>query len=158
MIRIGQGYDCHRFCEGSSLPIGGVLIPFDRGVEAHSDGDVLFHALSDALLGAAALGDIGHHFPATDSRFKSIESIVLLEQIVELITQHGWSVVNVDATIITELPRLGSYVDSMRANIGEALNIPTGSVSVKAKTNEKMGWIGRGEGLAAEVVVLLQSL
>lgn len=158
MIRIGHGYDCHAFCAGTGLPIGGVHIACDRGVKAHSDGDVLLHAISDALLGAAALGDLGRHFPDTDMNIKSIASKVLLEQIVVLLQSHSWQVVNVDATVITQLPRLMPHIEAMCANIGEILNIPTNHVSVKATTSEKMGWIGREEGLAAHAVVLIESV
>jgi len=157
-MRIGFGYDSHRFGDGDGLPIGGVKVPHTHGVIAHSDGDVLLHAISDALLGAAALGDIGHHFPDTDASFLHIDSKELLAQIVILLNQSHWKIENIDATVIAEAPRLAPYIESMRANIGDCLDIPMTRVSVKATTNEKMGWIGKGEGLAAHAVVLLSAV
>lgn len=157
-MRIGQGYDCHRFTAGNGLPIGGVWIAHDRGVEAHSDGDVLIHALIDALLGAAALGDIGQHFPDTDPAFKNCSSVDLLMHVSRLLADHGWSIHNIDATVVAERPKLGPHVLSIRTALSSALSLSIGQVSVKAKTNEKMGWIGAGEGLAAIVVVSLVNL
>jgi len=154
-MRIGFGYDAHRFTDGDYVIIGGVKIPYKKGIQAHSDGDVLLHAIGDALLGAAALGDLGQHFPDTDPRFKSAESSSLIEHIMSLLQEKNYTVLNIDATVITENPRLSKYIDSMRQTIAQLLRISVDEVNVKATTNEKMGWIGRGEGLAAQAVVLL---
>jgi len=154
-MRIGFGYDAHRFTDGDYVIIGGVKIPYKKGIQAHSDGDVLLHAIGDALLGAAALGDLGQHFPDTDPRFKSAESSSLIEHIMSLLQEKNYTVLNIDATVITETPRLSKYIDSMRQTIAQLLRISVDEVNVKATTNEKMGWIGRGEGLAAQAVVLL---
>jgi 2-C-methyl-D-erythritol 2,4-cyclodiphosphate synthase len=154
-MRIGFGYDAHRFIDGDYVTIGGVKIPYKKGIQAHSDGDVLLHAIGDALLGAAALGDLGQHFPDTDPRFKSVASSSLIEHIMSLLQEKNYTVVNIDATVITEAPRLSKYIDPMRQTIAQLLHIPIDDVNVKATTNEKMGWIGRGEGLAAQAVVLI---
>lgn len=154
-MRIGTGYDSHAFVDGDSVPIGGVDIPFTKGVSAHSDGDVLLHALGDALLGAAALGDLGQHFSDSDPIYKSIASSDLIEQIVAMLDEKGLSVANMDATVIAEAPRLAKHIVEMRKNIAALLNTSINNVSVKATTNEGLGWLGKQEGLAAQVVVLL---
>ena len=154
-MRIGYGYDSHRFIEGDHLMVGGVKIPHTKSVKAHSDGDVLLHAIGDALLGAAALGDLGRHFPDTDDAFRNISSSVLLEKIIQSVAEKNYKVGNVDATVITEKPKLSNYIDAIRAHIANVLTISIDNVNVKATTNEKMGWIGREEGIAAQAVVLL---
>ncbi len=156
-MRIGQGFDVHALVEGRPLIIGGVTIPFERGLAGHSDADVLLHALCDALIGAAALGDIGRHFPDTDPRYKGIASRRLLRAVVELLQEQGYSVVNVDATIIAQAPKMAPHIPAMCANIAADLGVGVGAVNVKAKTAEKLGFIGRGEGIVAEVVVLIEA-
>jgi 2-C-methyl-D-erythritol 2,4-cyclodiphosphate synthase len=159
-MRIGQGYDVHRFGPpsdgGDHLVLGGVRIPHPRGVVAHSDGDVLVHALCDALLGAAALGDIGQHFPDSDPRWRGADSRVLLRAVRDKVAAAGFAVVNVDATVIAEAPRVAPHADAMRANLAADLGIEPAQVSVKATTNERLGAIGRGEGIAALAVALLE--
>ena len=155
--RIGQGYDAHRFKEGDHIIVGGVKIPFDKGMAAHSDGDVALHALCDALLGAAALGDIGKHFPDTDPQLKGVDSRLLLRQVRELIASEGYAPVNVDLTIVAQAPRLAPHIAAMRDNIAQDLGLPAECVNVKATTTEKMGFEGRGEGISAQAVALLQS-
>lgn len=157
MQRIGFGYDVHRLVEGRKLIIGGVDIPFNKGALGHSDADVLLHAIGDALLGAAALGDIGKHFPDTDQRFKNISSVELLKQINQLLLQHGYTIVNIDSTLLLEKPKILPFVEQMRANIALAVNIDTNAISIKATTNEQMGFIGRGEGIAAYAIASIQS-
>ena len=157
MNRIGHGYDAHRFAPGAKLVLGGVAIEFDRGLAAHSDGDVLVHALCDALLGAAGLGDIGRHFPDTDPEFAGIDSRVLLRRVVALLHGRGFEVVNADATIIAQAPRLAPYLDRMRTCLASDLGIGTDAVNVKATTTEGMGFAGRGEGIAAHAVALIES-
>jgi 2-C-methyl-D-erythritol 2,4-cyclodiphosphate synthase len=154
-MRIGQGFDAHRFREGDHVMLGGVRVPHDRGLAAHSDGDVLLHAVCDALLGAAALGDIGKHFPDTSQTFKGIDSRILLRRTAELLTAAGYRPLNVDGTIIAERPKIAPYVAAMRATIAEDLGLPLDAVSVKATTTEKMGFTGREEGIAASAVVLI---
>jgi len=154
-MRIGQGFDAHALATGRKLVIGGVEIPYPRGLAGHSDSDVLIHAVCDALLGAAALGDIGTHFPDTDARYQGIDSRELLRQVTGLLGRHGWRVVNADATIIAQEPRMAPYIGRMRENIAADLGIQVTNVSVKAKTTEKLGFTGRGEGIAAEAVVLI---
>jgi 2-C-methyl-D-erythritol 2,4-cyclodiphosphate synthase len=154
-MRIGQGYDVHRLVEGRPLVLGGVAIPWDRGLEGHSDADVLLHALGDALLGAAALGDLGQHFPPSDEHWKDADSADLLSRIVSLVRKAGFTPVNCDLTLIGEEPRLAPHRDAIRANIAALLGIGVECVGLKATTNEGLGWIGRGEGLAAQAVVLL---
>jgi 2-C-methyl-D-erythritol 2,4-cyclodiphosphate synthase len=154
-IRIGQGYDAHRFQAGDGVTLGGVSIPFDRSLAAHSDGDVLLHALCDALLGAAALGDIGRHFPDTSDKFKAIDSRELLRGVLRLLTNAGHAISNVDVTLIAERPKILPFVETMRANIAADLGIPLGCVNVKGTTTEKMGFTGRGEGIAATAVALI---
>lgn len=157
-MRIGHGFDVHRFGDGDSVTLGGVVIPHDRGLLAHSDGDVLIHAACDALLGAAALGDIGHHFPDTDPANENIDSRLLLERVAELLRVEGWYVVNLDATLVAEAPKMAPHIESMRSNLANDLNLERGQVNIKATTTEGLGFCGRGEGIAAHVVVLLAML
>lgn len=153
--RIGIGYDSHRLIEGSKLILGGVNIPFEKGLLGHSDGDVLTHAIIDAIIGALGLGDIGKHFPDTDPKWKGVSSIELLKYIVELTYTNGYEVSWVDTTIIVEVPRLSPYIESMKEAISRT-GIPSGAINIKAKTNEGMGFIGRGEGIVAYSVCLLK--
>lgn len=155
MVRVGFGFDVHRLVEGRELWLGGVLIPHSTGALGHSDADVLLHALCDALLGAAALGDIGQHFPDTDMRWKGADSKVLLLEVVRLIGQHGWKVGNVDLTLILERPKIMPHVPAMRATLAPLLGVDVDAVSIKATTNEKMGFVGREEGVAAHAVALI---
>lgn len=155
-MRIGSGFDVHAFGEGDHVVLGGVRIPFDRGIVAHSDGDVLIHALCDALLGALALGDIGKHFPPTDPRWKDADSRALLRRCATLVRERGYVVGNADLTLIGEQPRVGPHADAMRANLAADLACDLGRISVKATTTERLGFTGRGEGLAAQAVVLLE--
>lgn len=154
-MRIGQGFDAHRFADGVPLVLGGVTVPHSQGLAAHSDGDVAIHALCDALLGAAALGDIGRHFPDTSDEFKNIDSRILLRSVVERLAESGHAVVNVDVTVIAQQPKLAPHIDAMRGNLANDLGIDVSNVSVKATTTESMGFIGRGEGIAAFAVALL---
>lgn len=154
-FRIGHGFDVHKFGEGDHIIIGGVSIPYEQGLIAHSDGDVALHALTDALLGAAALGDIGKHFPDTDAEFEGADSRVLLRQAYSEIQKLGWSVANVDVTIIAQAPKMRPYIDDMRANIAADLQIDMTATNVKATTTEKLGFTGRKEGIAVEAVALL---
>lgn len=156
MIRIGHGYDVHAFCENRKCIIGGVTIPYEKGLLGHSDADVLLHAISDSLLGAVALGDIGKHFPDTDPEFKGADSLVLLEKVNDLLVQKGYRVVNVDSTVIAQVPKLAPYIIEMRENIAKALKIDVDFVSVKATTEEKMGFTGRKEGISAHSVCLIE--
>ena len=155
MIRIGHGYDAHRFAPGTRLVLGGVAIEFDRGLAAHSDGDVLVHALCDALLGAAGLGDIGRHFPDTSAELAGIDSRILLRRVVALLHDRGLEVVNADATVIAQAPRLAPHLNAMRTHLASDLGTETGAVNVKATTTEGMGFAGRGEGIAAHAVALI---
>lgn len=155
-LRIGQGYDVHAFEPGDHLTLGGVRIAHSQGVRAHSDGDVVLHALCDALLGAAGLGDIGMHFPDTDARWKGADSRKFVRHTRALLDQHGYSIVNVDLTVLAEAPRLGKHRDLMRANIGEDLGIDVGRVNIKATTSEGLGFIGRREGLACHAIALIE--
>ena len=155
-MRIGQGFDIHVLVEGRKLIIGGVTIPFAKGLAGHSDADVLLHAICDALIGAAGLGDIGRHFPDTDPQYKGIDSRKLLRAVTALLARNGWLAANVDATIIAEQPKMAPHIPAMVANIAADLGINGAFVNVKAKTAEKLGAVGRGEGIAAEAVVLLQ--
>ena len=157
MMRIGQGFDAHCFRDGDFVMLGGVKVPHTRGLAAHSDGDVLLHALCDALLGAAALGDIGKHFPDTSGEFKGIDSRILLRRTAALIAEMGYRIVNIDGTIIAERPKIAPHVALMRERIAEDLGRPVAAVSVKATTTEKMGFAGREEGIAAAAVVLIDS-
>ena len=154
-MRIGHGFDVHRFGDGDHLMIGGVAVPFPRGFVAHSDGDVLLHAISDALLGACALGDIGRHFPDTDPAWKDADSRMLLRRVVALIQETGHRVGNLDATVIAQAPKMAPHIPAMVANIAEDLGLEAGAVNVKATTSEQLGFTGRGEGIAAEAVALL---
>ncbi|RDB42405.1 2-C-methyl-D-erythritol 2,4-cyclodiphosphate synthase [Halomonas sp. DQ26W] len=155
MFRIGHGFDVHRFGEGDHLMIGGVAIPFDYGFVAHSDGDVLLHAVCDALLGACALGDIGRHFPDTEATWAGADSRALLRHVLALVTDAGYRVGNVDATVIAQAPRLAPHIATMVACIAADLDLDPGLVNVKATTTERLGFTGRGEGIAAEAVALL---
>ena len=154
-MRIGQGYDAHRFAPGRPLVLGGVTVPHDLGLEAHSDGDVLLHALCNALLGAAGLGDIGRHFPDSGSEYAAIDSRILLRRVRELLAETGLRPGNVDATIIAQAPKLAPHIDTMRIRIAADLRMDAALVNVKATTTEGMGFTGRGEGIAASAVVLL---
>ena len=157
MIRIGHGYDAHRFTPGARLVLGGASIEFDRGLAAHSDGDVLVHALCDALLGAAGLGDIGGHFPDTNPQFAGIDSRVLLRGVVALLGGQGFGIVNADVTVIAQAPKLAPYLHEMRANLAADLGIEPGAINVKATTTEGMGFAGRGEGIATHAVALIEA-
>jgi 2-C-methyl-D-erythritol 2,4-cyclodiphosphate synthase len=156
-FRIGQGYDVHALVPGRPLIIGGVTVPYDRGLLGHSDADVLLHAVTDALFGAAGLGDIGRHFPDTDKRFAGANSRVLLRECGARVKAAGFQIVNVDSTVIAQAPKLAPYIEAMRVNIAEDLALPLASVNVKAKTNEKLGYLGRGEGIEAQAIVLLNA-
>jgi len=157
-LRIGQGFDVHALVAGRRLVLGGVVIPFDRGLEGHSDADVLLHAVIDALLGAAALGDIGRHFPDTDARYRDADSRALLREVRAKLAQARLRACNVDATVIAQAPRLAPHVDAMVANIAADLGLARDRVNVKATTTEKLGFIGRGEGIAAMAVALLETI
>jgi 2-C-methyl-D-erythritol 2,4-cyclodiphosphate synthase len=154
MIRIGQGFDAHCLVEGRKLVIGGVCIPYNMGLAGHSDADVLIHAIMDALLGAAGLGDIGVHFPPSDDSIKDISSLALLAEVDSLLSGNGWKVINIDSTIIAQSPRMSSYIGKMRENISGYIQ-GSPQVNIKATTTEKMGFPGRGEGIAAQAVALL---
>ena len=154
-MRIGQGYDVHRLVEGRALILGGVCIPYEKGLLGHSDADVLTHAVMDALLGAAALGDIGKLFPDTDPAYAGADSIALLRAVTALLGEKGWRVGNVDVTVIAQRPKLAPYRETMRQNLAEAMEVDTDAVSVKATTEEGLGFTGRGEGMAAMAVALL---
>lgn len=156
MMRIGHGYDAHRFAEGRPLILGGVKIPHDRGLAAHSDGDAVIHALCDALLGAAALGDIGTYFPDTDASLENVDSRILLRRVIHLLGEKGHTPVNADVTVIAQEPKLLPYIGDMRITLSGDMGIETDQINIKATTTEKMGFIGRGEGLAVHVVVLLK--
>lgn len=154
-MRIGHGFDVHRFGPGSEVILGGVAIPHDHGLVAHSDGDVLVHALCDALLGAIGRGDIGHHFPDTDPALAGVDSRLLLRKVVEQVRVEGWALANMDATLVAEAPRMAPHIPAMRANLAQDLQVAESQVNVKATTTERLGFTGRGEGIAAHVVVLL---
>ena len=156
MLRIGHGYDVHAFAENRKCIIGGVDITCDKGLLGHSDADVLLHAISDSLLGAAALGDIGKHFPDTDEKYKGADSLVLLKHVYGLIDSLGYKVVNIDATIIAQMPKMAPHIDAMRSNIAEALNVDVDFINVKATTEEKLGFTGRKEGISAHCVCLIE--
>ena len=157
MIRIGQGYDVHRFNDGDYIILGGVTIPYEQGLEAHSDGDVVLHALCDALLGAAALGDIGKHFPDTDLEFKGADSRVLLRHVYSIVQGKGYKLGNADITIIAQVPKMAPHIAAMCANIAQDLQVNIDQVNVKATTTEKLGFEGRKEGIAVHAVVLINS-
>lgn len=158
MMRIGHGYDVHRLVEERKLILGGVDVPYERGLLGHSDADVLTHAVMDALLGAAALGDIGRHFPDTDPAYKGADSLKLLDHVMELLRQKGWKVGNVDATIIAQRPRLAGFIPEMRDNLARHMGVEADQVNVKATTEEKLGFTGSGEGIAVHAVALLESV
>ena len=157
-MRIGTGYDVHKLAEGRKLIIGGVDIPYEKGLLGHSDADVLIHAIMDALLGAAALGDIGLHFPDSDKEYEGISSVELLKKVRRLLLEKGYAISNVDSTIIAQAPKLRPYIDEMRKNIANALLLPIDDVNVKATTEEGLGFTGQGEGIAAQAVCLIESL
>ena len=157
-MRIGQGYDAHRFQSGDAVVLGGVTIPFDQSLAAHSDGDVLLHAICDAVLGAAALGDIGRHFPDTDPAYAGASSRKLLARVTELLAEADWRIVNIDATVIAERPKIAPHVEDMRAHVAADTGLDVAAVNIKGTTTEKMGFTGRGEGIAATAVCLLEPL
>ena len=157
MIRVGQGFDVHQLVKGRKCIIGGVDIPFDKGLEGHSDADVLLHAISDAILGAAGLGDIGKHFPNTDPSIKNIDSRDILRQVILLIHEQKYSIINIDATVICELPKLTPYIGRMKNNIALDCGVDINVVNVKATTTENLGFTGRGEGIAAQAICLVES-
>lgn len=156
MFRIGHGYDVHRLVEGRKLIVGGVDIPYEKGLLGHSDADVLLHAIGDSLMGAAALGDIGCIFPDNDPKFKDADSLVLLREVVSLLKSKGYSVVNIDATLIAQKPKMRSYIDEMRANIASACHVDINFISVKATTEEGLGFTGNGEGISAHAVCIIE--
>lgn len=157
MIRIGHGYDVHRFAENRDLILGGVKIDYEKGLLGHSDADVLLHAVCDALLGAAALGDIGRHFPDSDDRYKGIDSMLLLKHVVALLEEKGFAVINIDSTVVAQKPKIGAFVNTMAENIAVACKILPSQVNVKATTEEKLGFTGRLEGISAHAVCLIES-
>ena len=157
-LRVGHGYDVHRLVAGRALILGGVTVPFDRGLLGHSDADVLTHAVMDALLGAAALGDIGKLFPDSDAAYAGADSIALLKRVTALLREHGWQVGNVDATVVAQAPKLAPYVPDMRRRLAEAMGLDVDCVSVKATTEERLGFTGSGEGMAAHAVALIERL
>ena len=154
-FRIGSGFDVHRLADGLPLVLGGVRIPFERGLEGHSDADVLVHAVIDALLGSLALGDIGSHFPDSDPRYRGINSLILLKQAWRLVRENDFQLENLDSILIAESPKLNPFLDTMRSNLAESLECKKNLISIKATTTEKLGFTGRGEGIAAQAVVLL---
>lgn len=156
-MRIGHGYDVHRFTVGDFIVIGGVKIPYEKKLEAHSDGDVLAHAIADSLLGAAGERDIGYFFPDTSDEFKNADSLALLSRVKEIISKKGYEICNIDSTLIAQAPKMAPYIENMRLNLSKALNIPYENVNVKATTEEKLGFTGRKEGIAAHSVCLLKS-
>ena len=155
-MRIGQGFDVHQLVEGRKLIIGGVDIPYDKGLLGHSDADVLLHAICDALLGAAALGDIGRHFSDKDAQYKNIDSRILLREVARLVANEGFRIINVDSTIIAQAPKMASHIPNMVENIAVDLGLAINAINVKATTTEKLGYTGRGEGIAAQAIVLLE--
>lgn len=157
-MRVGTGYDVHAFCEGSFITLGGIKIPFDKAFAAHSDGDVLIHAIVDALLGALALGDIGQHFPPSDEQWKDCESAVFLKHIMGLISQQGYQVNNIDSTIICQQPKMQPHIKAMRENLSKIMKLDISKVSIKATTTEKLGYCGRGEGVAIQAMCLLSKI
>ena len=157
-LRVGHGYDVHRLVEGRALILGGVTVPFDRGLLGHSDADVLTHAVMDALLGAAALGDIGKLFPDSDAAYAGADSIALLRRVTALLRERGWQVGNVDATVVAQAPKLAPYIPDMRRRLAEAMGLDVDCVSVKATTEERLGFTGSGEGMAAHAVALIERL
>ncbi len=158
MMRIGHGFDAHRFGDGEFVVIGGVRIDYERGLEAHSDGDVLIHAICDAMLGAAGLGDIGRHFPDSDAQSRGIDSRILLRQVRDTLAERGWRVENLDATVVAQAPRMGPHIAQMESKLAQDIGVASERVNIKATTTEHMGYTGRGEGIAAHAVVLLSGL
>ncbi|MGQ9846262.1 MAG: 2-C-methyl-D-erythritol 2,4-cyclodiphosphate synthase [Bacteroidales bacterium] len=156
MFRIGFGYDVHKLEKNLPFILGGIFIPSEKGMVAHSDGDVLLHAICDALLGAANLGDIGTHFPDTSEEYKNIDSIILLQKTVKLIQEKGYKISNIDSTVVVEKPKLATHIDKMRTKIATSINLDKDQISIKATTNEKLGFIGKEEGVTAYAVVLLE--
>jgi 2-C-methyl-D-erythritol 2,4-cyclodiphosphate synthase len=154
-MRIGHGYDAHVLVEGRPLILGGVSIPHDKGLAAHSDGDAVIHALCDAMLGAAAMGDIGKHFPDTDVEFSNIDSRILLRHVTGLLDKHGYSVVNADITILAQAPKMSPHIETMRCNLSSDIGVDADAVNIKASTTEGMGFVGRREGIVAHAVVLI---
>lgn len=157
-LRVGIGYDVHKLTDGRKLILGGVDIPFEKGLLGHSDADVLLHAISDALLGAAALGDIGRHFPDNDPSYKDIDSMILLKKVANLLKDKGYEISNIDATVVCQRPKLAPYIDQMRSNIAGALALDTDDINIKATTTEAMGFEGRGEGISSHAVCLISPL
>lgn len=157
-MRIGHGYDVHRFIEDTPLIIGGITIPHTHGLEAHSDGDVLIHAICDALLGAAGLWDIGHHFPDNDEAFKGIDSRILLRRVINDLSEHGWCVGNVDATIIAQAPKMAPFIPQMRELLAADMQVDVTAINIKATTTEKLGFAGRKEGIATHAVALIRQI
>ena len=155
-MRIGHGYDVHRFTDGEYIVIGGVRIPYDKKLVAHSDGDVLAHAIADSLLGAAGERDIGYYFPDTDNKFKNVDSLVLLSKVKEIISNKGYEICNIDSTIIAQAPKMAPYIENMRSNLAKALDISYEDINVKATTEEKLGFTGRKEGISAHSVCLIK--
>lgn len=158
MFRIGHGYDVHRLAEGRKLILGGVDIPYEKGLLGHSDADVLVHAIMDSILGALALGDIGKLFPDNDSKYEGADSIKLLEQVISIAEEKGFTVGNIDSTILCQAPKLAGYINNMRENIAKACNTDIGNISVKATTEEKLGFTGSGEGIAAHAVCIMENM
>ena len=158
MIRVGRGYEVHKLTEGRDLILGGVNIPWEKGLLGHSDADVLIHAIMDALLGAAALGDIGKHFPDTDPEYKGISSVKLLVHVAGLLNENGYAVGNIDATIIAQKPKMAPHIPQMRKNMAEALGIPESKINVKATTEEGLGFTGSGEGISSQAICLLTEI
>ena len=156
-MRVGMGYDVHRLAEGRDLILGGVQIPWEKGLLGHSDADVLIHAIMDALLGAAALGDIGRHFPDTDPAYEGISSVMLLKHVAELLQENGYGITNIDATIIAQKPKMAPHIPQMRENIADALGIGLSALNIKATTEEGLGFTGRGEGIASQALCLLHT-
>lgn len=157
-LRVGHGYDVHRFVIGRKLVLGGVTVPYEKGLDGHSDADVLLHAVCDALLGAAALGDIGKHFPDTDGDYKGIDSRILLKRVIDIIENNGYRVVNTDCTVIAQRPKLSPYTEQMKENIANDCRIAVSAVNVKATTEEGLGFTGAGEGIAAHAVCLIEKI
>lgn len=157
-LRIGQGFDVHAFTDGEFVTLGGIKVPHTRGILAHSDGDVLLHAVCDALLGAASLGDIGMHFPDSDARWKGADSRAFVRHVRSLLSERGYRVVNIDATVIAEAPRLGQHREAMRANLAADLQVDLDRVNVKATTTEKLGFIGRAEGIVCQAIALIEAV
>jgi 2-C-methyl-D-erythritol 2,4-cyclodiphosphate synthase len=156
-LRIGQGIDAHRLIPGRPLVVGGVSIPYERGLEGHSDGDVLLHAIADALLGALGAGDLGRHFPSSDESLRGIASVEILSRVMGMVRERGFQVVNVDATVVAQAPRLASHQDAMEAVVAEALGVPADAVNLKVTSTDRLGAVGRGEGMAATAAVLVRS-